>query len=88
MFTEEDSEIEMVVSQLENDEDMHYFLSYCRKRIEGLRKEAFSDLDKFIDSFSTRDFERRRRFTKIILDSADFSRFNPKTMSHNLNERG
>ncbi len=88
MFTkEQDSDFEKVISLLESDKDMLYFLSYCRKRIDGRRKEALSDLDKFIDSFANRDFERRRRFTKIILDSADSSCDSPRTMSHNLNER-
>lgn len=71
MFTKEhDSDFENVIGLLEDDDDMFYFVSYCRKRIDGLRKEALSDLDKFIDSFANRDFERRQRFTKIILDSA------------------
>ena len=88
MFAKEhDSDFEKVISLLEGDGDMLYFLCYCRKRIDGLRKEALSDLDKFIDSFAKRDFERRKRFTKIILDSADSSCDSPRTMSHNLNER-
>lgn len=88
MFTkEQDSDFEKVIGLLESDEDMLYFVSYCRKRIEGLRKEAFSDLDKFIDMFAARDFERRKRFVSVILDSADSSNSSSGAMCHNLNER-
>ena len=39
MFAKEhDSDFEKVISLLEGDGDMLYFLGYCRKRIDGLRK--------------------------------------------------
>ena len=71
-FTAKDnSELENMIEKLGDDESLIHYKNYCEKRLEGLRKEAFAEMNLFLKNFVAANFEQRKRFVNIILQSAD-----------------
>lgn len=47
------------------------YAAFCERYERGLRREAFSILDRFIDELERASFEERRRFASWLLNAAE-----------------
>ena len=43
--------LKTVIKQISDDETLVHYKSYCERRIEGLRKAAFAELNMFLQNF-------------------------------------
>lgn len=70
-FTTKDFALKSIIEKISGDENLVHYKKYCQKRLDGLRKEAFADLNVFLKDFSGAPFEARRLFVDILLSNAD-----------------
>lgn len=88
-LTTKDFALKSIIEQISGDENLVHYKNYCQKRLDGLRKEAFAELNVFLKVFSSAPFEARRLFVDILLSNADSAGkyLTPDTMPHPLNEQ-
>jgi hypothetical protein len=67
--------LEDIVRSLRDSTDVKDFSDYCRLRVEGLRKQAFGALTRFLSQALNWEFEKRRDFVDWLLT---FQYNNPK----------
>jgi hypothetical protein len=67
--------LEAIASSLQESTDVKDFSDYCRLRAEGLRKQAFEALTRFLFQALNWEFEKRRDFIDWLL-TAQYN--NPK----------
>lgn len=88
-FTTKDFALKSIIEKISDDENLVHFKNYCQKRLDGLRKEAFAELNVFLKDFSSAIFEEKKRFVGILLSNADSfgEDLTSGTMPHPLNEQ-
>lgn len=88
-LTTKDFALKSIIEKISDDENLVHYKNYCQKRLDGLRKEAFAELNVFLKDFLGAPFEARRLFVGILLSNADSAGedLTPDTMPHPLNEQ-
>ena len=69
--TTKDFALKSIIEKISDDENLAHYKNYCQKRLDGLRKEAFAELNVFLKDFSDAPFEARRHFVDILLSNAE-----------------
>ena len=70
-LTTKDFALKSIIEKISGDENLVHYKNYCQKRLDGLRKEAFVELNVFLKDFLGAPFEEKKHFVGILLSNAE-----------------